>query len=307
MSTSTLGQEMVEYLTVRRALGFKLTNVELLLRQFVRYLDQQGEQRITINTAIAWAVLPGGSDSLHYGRLAAVRGFATYLRVVDRTVEIPGVELLRNGPSRRRPFLYTEEEILALIDACATFRTAHRTATYRTLIGLLASTGIRVGEAIGLDRHDFDPSLGVIVVRGKLDKLRELPLSPTTTAALRKYLARRDRPPSPPEERALFVSMAGTRVAIDGVEQTFSLLRDRAGVPSRGGRRPTVHGLRHTFAIRTMLDAYQDGADAGARLGILSTYLGHVEPANTYWYLHAAPELMRAAADRLERYEEQAR
>jgi integrase len=96
-------------------------------------------------------------------------------------------------------------------------------------------------------------------------------------------------------------------VAIDGVEQTFALLRDRADVPSRAGRRPTVHGLRHTFAIRTMLDAYRDGVDAGARLGVLSTYLGHVEPANTYWYLHAAPELMSAAADRLERYEEQAR
>jgi integrase len=304
---STLEEQMVEYLAVRRALGFKLANVELLLRQFVRYLDQQGEQRITINTAIAWAILPEGSDSLHYGRLAAVRGFATHLRVVDPTVEIPGVELLRNGPPRRRPFLYTDEEIRALIDAAGTFRTAHRTATYRTLIGLLASTGVRVGEAIGLDRDDFDHSLGVIVVRGKLDKLRELPLSPSTTAALLAYLARQDRPPSPPGERALFVSMAGTRVAIDGVEQTFSLLRDRADVPSRGGRRPTVHGLRHTFAIRTMLDAYHDGADAGARLGILSTYLGHVEPANTYWYLHAAPELMTAAADRLERYEEQAR
>lgn len=304
---SALEQQLGEYLTVRRALGFKLVNVELLLRQFVRYLDQVGEQRITINTALAWAVLPGGSDSLHYGRLAAVRGFATHLRVVDPSVEIPGVELLRNGPPRRRPFLYTEEEILALIDACGMFRTAHRTATYRTLIGLLASTGIRVGEALGLDCENLDLAVGVIVVRGKLDKLRELPLSPSTTAALRAYLARHDRPPSPPGERALFVSMAGTRVAIDGVEQTFALLRDRAGVPSRGGRRPTVHGLRHTFAIRTMLDAYRDGADAGARLGILSTYLGHVEPANTYWYLHAAPELMGAAADRLERYEEHAR
>jgi integrase len=304
---SALEQQLVEYLTVRRALGFKLTNVELLLRQFVRYLDQLGEQRITINTALAWAVLPGGSDSLHYGRLAAVRGFATHLRVVDPSVEIPGVELLRNGPPRRRPFLYTEEEILALIDACGMFRTAHRAATYRTLIGLLASTGIRVGEAIGLDRENLDLAVGVIVVRGKLDKLRELPLSSSTTAALRAYLARHDRPPSPPGERALFVSSTGTRVAIDGVEQTFSLLRDRVGPPSRGGRRPTVHGLRHTFAIRTMLDAYQDGADAGARLGILSTYLGHVEPANTYWYLHAAPELMSAAADRLEHYEKHAR
>ena len=123
---------------------------------------------------------------MHYGRLAAVRGFATYLRGVDPTVEIPSVELLRNGPPRRRPFLYSDEEILALIDAAATFRTAHRAATYRTLIGLLASTGIRVGEAIGLDRGDFDPSLGVIVVRGKLEKIRELPLSPSTTAALRR-------------------------------------------------------------------------------------------------------------------------
>lgn len=109
-------------------------------------------------------------------------------------------------------------------------------------------------------------------------QLRELPLRSSTTAALRAYLARHDRPPSPPEERALFVSTPGTRVALDGVEQTFSLLRDRAGVPSRGGRRPTVHGLRHTFAIRTMLDAYQDGEDAGARLEILSTYLGHRRP-----------------------------
>ena len=304
---STLEQQMVEYLTVRRALGFKLTNVELLLRQFVRYLDQRGEQRITITTSVAWAILPDGSDSLHYARLAAVRGFATHLHVVDPTVEVPGVELLRNGPPRRRPFLYTDAEILALMDACGTFRTAHRAATYRTLIGLLASTGIRVGEALGLDRDDFDLTLGVIVVRGKLDKLRELPLSPSTTAALRAYLARHDRPPSPPGERALFVSSTGTRVAIDGVEQTFALLRDRAGVRSRAGRRPTVHGLRHTFAIRTMLDAYQDGVDAGARLGVLSTFLGHVEPANTYWYLHAAPELMSAAADRLERSEEQAR
>lgn len=147
---STLEEQMVEYSAVRRALGFKLVNVELLLRQFVRYLDQQGEQRITINTAVAWAILPEGSDSLHYGRLAAVRGFATHLRVVDPTVEIPGVELLRNGPPRRRPFLYTDEEIRALIDAAGTFRTAHRTATYRTLIGLLASTGFGSGRRSAL-------------------------------------------------------------------------------------------------------------------------------------------------------------
>ena len=302
---SVLAEQLAEYLTVRRALGFKLADTERLLGQYLDYLDQHGEGRITIATAVAWAIQPGGSDALHYVRLAAVRGFARYLRVVDPTVEVPGVELLPLGPSRRRPFLYTDEEVLALVAAAGTLRTPHRAATYRTLIGLLASAGIRVGEAIALDRGDFDARVGVIVVRGKRDKLRELPLTPSTTTAVREYLARSDRPLSPPGERALFVSTPGTRVALDGVEQTFSLLRARAGLQPRAGHRPTLHGLRHTFAIRTMLDAQRDGVDAGARLGILSTYLGHVEPANTYWYLHAAPELMTAAAQRLERYERQ--
>lgn len=167
---SVLAEQLSEYLMVRRALGFKLADTERLLRQYLDYLDQAGERRITITTAVAWAVLPGGSDALHYVRLAAVRGFANYLRVVDPTVEVPGVELLPHGSSRRRPFLYTDEEILALITATATLGTPHRAATYRTLIGLLASTGIRVGEAIALDCGDFDATVGVIVVRGKRDK-----------------------------------------------------------------------------------------------------------------------------------------
>ncbi len=304
---STLGESLDEYLTVRRALGFKLVQIERLLRGFVNHLDHLDEERITIKTAVEWAILPGGSDSLHYSRLAAIRGFATYLHGVDSAVEIPDVSLLPNGPARRRPFHYTDEEILALIEAADTLRTAHRAATYQTLIGLLACAGMRIGEAIGLDGQHFDPGLGVLVVRGKLEKVRELPLAPSATAALSAYLARRDRPSSPVGERALFVSTPGTRLELHDVEKTFRLLRDRAGVRPRAGCRPTLHGLRHTFAIRTMLDAYQTGVDAGARLGILCTYLGHVEPAHTYWYLHAAPELMSVAADRLERHEQQAR
>ena len=200
---------LAEYLAVRRALGFKLEHVERFLRAFVRYLEERGEPRITITSAVAWATMPGGSDSLHYARLAAVRGFAAYLHGVDSTVEIPGVDLLRNGPPRRRPFLYSDEEILALIKAAKSLKTPHRRATYRTLIGLLASTGMRVGEAIGLDRGDFDAALGVIVVRGKLEKIRELPLAPSTTAAVRAYLARRDRPPSPAGERACWCPPGG--------------------------------------------------------------------------------------------------
>jgi integrase len=303
---SALAEPLEEYLTVRRALGFKLINAEGYLREFIGYLEKLGEQRITIATAVAWAVLPGGSESLHYARLAAVRAFASYLHGVDPTVEIPGVQLLRNGPSRARPFLYEDQEILALIEAARSLKTPHRRATYHTLIGLLASTGMRVGEAITLDREHFDAGLGVIVVRGKLEKVRELPLTSSTTDALRAYLARRDRPPSRHQgERALFVSIWGTRLGLCCVEGTFALLRDRAGIkPRANGCRPTLHGLRHTFAIRTMLDVYRDGRDAGAELGVLSTYLGHVQPAHTYWYLRTAPELMSAAAERLERFEQ---
>lgn len=300
---SALEEALVDYLAVRRALGFKLERIGRLLRQFVRYLDERGEQQITVNVAVAWAVLPGGSDSLHYDRLAAVRGFASYLNAVDPSVEVPGVDLLRNGPPRRRPFLYTDEEILALIAAAESLKTPHRRATYQTLIGLLACTGMRIGEAIGLDLRDFDPGMGVVVVRGKLSKLRELPLSPSTSDALRSYLQRRDRPPGRAGTRALFVGIWGTRLDPSCVEKTFALLRARAGIKPRFGCQPTLHGLRHTYAIRTMLDAYHQDLDAGARLAVLSTYLGHVEPAHTYWYLQAVPELMSAAAARLEQHE----
>jgi len=298
-----LDQAVDEYLAVRRALGFKLEKAEVFLRDFVRYLDQQGEQQITTRTAVTWAVLPGGSQSRHYARLAAVRLFAGYLHAVDPSVEIPGIELLQNGPSRRRPFLYTDDEIIALIAAAGSLKTPHRRATYRTLIGLLAVSGMRVGEAIGLDLGDFDPAPGVLVVRGKLDKIRELPLTPCSVDALNAYLGRGDRPPSPSGERALFISTPGTRLELHGVELTFSLLRERVGITSRFGSRPTLHGLRHTFAIRTMLDAYEQDLDAGARLGVLATFIGHIAPANTYWYLQAVPELMSVAARRLEHHE----
>jgi integrase len=239
----------------------------------------------------------------HYDRLAAVRGFASYLNAVDPSVEVPGVDLLRDGPPRRRPFLYTDEEIVALMGAAEVLKTPHRRATYQTLIGLLASTGMRIGEAIGLDLDDFDAGVGVVVVRGKLGKIRELPLAPSTSDALQTYLQRRDRPPGRVATRALFVGIWGTRLDQSCVERTFSLLRERVGIKPRFGCRPTPHGLRHTFAIRTMLDAYEDGLDVGGRLGVLSTYLGHVAPAHTYWYLQAVPELMSAAAVRLEQHE----
>jgi integrase len=141
-------------------------------------------------------------------------------------------------------------------------------------------------------------------VRGaKFGKSRELALHPTTTAALRRYLRRADRPPSSPGTSALLITMVGTRLLKCDAQRTFKTLTCRAAIEARSAScRPRLHDVRHSFAVATVLDAYQADEDVGRRLALLATYLGHVNPAATYWYLSAAPELMHLAADRLERH-----
>ncbi|WP_431860472.1 tyrosine-type recombinase/integrase [Azospirillum sp.] len=202
------------------------------------------------------------------------------------------------------PYLYSEEDIAALIEAAGTLCTPHRAATYRSLIALLAVTGMRIGEAIGLDRDDLDAGNGLLVIRnGKFGKSRELPLHPSTVTALGDYLRRADRPSQAANAPALLVSTAGSRLRYNNVQNTFHRLAGRAGLTSRSALcRPRLHDLRHSFAVNTILDGYRDSGDPGARLALLSTYLGHVDPGKTYWYLSAAPELLKLVGDRLERH-----
>jgi len=217
---------------------------------------------------------------------------------------VPAAELLPGRPRRATPYLYSDVEIAALIAAADTLRFPLRVATYKTLIGLLAVTGMRVGEAIRLDRDDLDLAHELLVVRdGKFGKSRELPLQPSTIRALRDYLRLRDRLHPAPSAPALLISPAGTRLLYCNVHATFRQLRRRAGLQPRSAScRPRIHDLRHTFAVRTLLDAYRSEADVQARLPLLSTYLGHVDPGATYWYLSAAPELLALAGERLERH-----
>ncbi len=300
---SPLREALPEYLSVRRALGYKLARDERLLHQFIDYLEASGEQRITTERALAWATLPARGKCWHSQRLQAVRSFACYLRPIDPHVQVPPADLLPSAPHRAVPYLYTDAQIAALMQATETLRTPYRAATYRTLLGLLVVTGMRIGEAIALDRQDLDCEQGVLLVHGKFDKLRELPLDPSTREALRRYLTRVDRPRPPAPTDALFVSSKGKRLLLADVQWTFRRLRERAGIKPRSAAcRPRIHDARHSFAVRTILDAYRDGGDVGQRLALLSTYLGHVNPANTYWYLSAAPELMELAAERLERH-----
>jgi len=300
--TGPLRDQLTDYLALRRALGYRLARPEKLLGQFLDHLEDRGETTITVAAALDWARQPGNGDSNWWAyRLSAVRGFARYLHGLDPTHQVPAPDLLPQRPQRANPYLYSDAEVAALIAATGSLRTPLRQATFATLIGLLAVTGIRVGAAIGLNRGDVDLSAGLLQVRhGKFDKARELTLHPTTVDAVRRYQRLRDQH-TPATEPALLVSTAGTRLLYCNVHQTFHRLVRAAGLNRRSAScRPRIHDLRHTFAVRAMLEAYAAGQDGQMLLNLLSTWLGHVHPGSTYWYLSASPELMAVAGQRLE-------
>jgi integrase len=300
-----LRHALVDYLAVRRALGYRLDKPAGLLDQFLAHVEQQGEDHLRVDTMLAWASLPAGADrSWTSYRLSVVRTFAVHVHTLDPASEVPAPDLLPWRRCRATPYLYSDEELARLLTATERLGTPHRVATFRTLIGLLAVTGMRVGEALALDRGDLDRTDHVLTIRlTKFGKSREVPVDPSTTDALRTYLGRRDRPRASHRTPALLVSTAGTRLLYPNVQCTFHRLVQRAGLTPRSAAcRPRLHDLRHRFAVRTLLDAYQQGQDPQARLVVLSTYLGHVDPTTTYWYLSAAPELLHVAGDRFERH-----
>jgi site-specific recombinase XerD len=202
------------------------------------------ERRVSIDDAVGWATLPAaGNGHWRAFRLSVVRGFASYLHALDPTHELPPADLLPNRVHRAIPYLYAREEILALMAATDTLRFALRQATHRTLIALLAVTGMRVGEAIHLDRGDVDLGQGVLTVRqSKFGKTRELPLHHSSVEALRSYTRLRDRICPTPASDAVLISPAGTRLLYTNVSHTFLDLVARAGVPRLSGRhRPRLH------------------------------------------------------------------
>ena len=297
---SPLRHRLDEYLAVRRALGYKLERAGKLLAQFVAFLEHRGAETVTTELALEWATLPPATGSnWHRQRLTVVRGFATWLNAIDPACEVPPADLLSWRPRRAVPYLYRDVEIAALMAAAAILSTPHRTATLRTLIGLLAVTGMRVGEALALERDDVDLTTGVITIRtevAKLHRARLVPLHATTNDALRRYTTDRERLCPRPQSAAFFLSR-GTALGRSGVAKTLRQITTALGMRSEAAH-PRAKDLRHAFAIRTLID-WQQTDDVAPRIAVLSTYLGHVSPAETYWYLSATPELMGAAAERL--------
>jgi integrase len=300
---------MEDYLRIRRRLGFEMPQDGRLLEGFVDFLEQAGAERITTELALGWARKPADAHPHTWRqRLIVARGFARHLATIDPASEVPSPDLLPGHRPRIAPYIYADSEIAALMDAARGLRPPLRAARHATLIGLLAVTAMRPGEAVALDRDDVDLRHGVLHVRaGKQKKQRDVPLHASTVSALRDYTRLRDTSCPTPATPAFFISARGRRMARSELNQTFTKLIREVCLEGRGGarRRPRPHDLRHTLAVRTLLGWLQAGEDVDRLMPLLSTYLGHVDPASTYWYLEAVPELLEVISRRLEQLPEE--
>jgi integrase/recombinase XerD len=301
---SALSQAVQDYLEMRRALGYKLTEHGRVLPQFVEFLEQREAPLITTALALEFATQPTQASVVRrHQRLAIVRGFAIYVQAFDARHEVPPVNLLPATFRRAIPYLYSEAEIEALMQAARGLRPALRAATCETLIGLLSVTGMRIAEACGLDRSDVELAAQRLTVRrAKNGRSREIPLHPSTVTALEGYARAREELCPDPIDRAFFLSSSGARLSPQRARASFDQLRRATGLDRDTlGRHARVHDIRHTFVLRTLLSWYREDSDIEPQLPLLSTFMGHVEPANTYWYFEGTPELLALAAERLER------
>ena len=295
-------EALEEYLALRRALGFILDGPCRALHSFVAYAEHEGAFSIRTDLALKWAMQPDCQPAQWANRLSMVRRFARYMSALDARTEIPPDGLLPHRFRRKYPYIYTEEEITHLIGAAQNLSSplGLRAATYSTLLGLLAVTGMRVSEPVALDRDDIDLTRGILIIRRtKFGKSRMLPLHATTVEALRHYHKLRDRVFR--NTKSFFVSERGIRLTVWSVRKTFILLSRQTGL--RGpddSHGPRLHDLRHRFAIETLLSWYRAGIDVERRMPELSAYLGHVHVNDTYWYISAVPELLQLATLRLE-------
>jgi integrase len=302
---SALKGSLRDYLALRHGLGHQMADAARLLPSFVSFLESQGLETVTVQAALEWCHQPApvGGVTVAPHRMTAVRGFARYLCGVDAATEVPPTGLVPLRRHRPEPFIYSDADIAAMLTTALHLGPDKlRNLTYYTLIGLLAATGMRVGEAINLDVGDVDADQAVLRVReSKFGKSRLVPLHPGTMTALTEYATLRDRGCRVAGQPSFFLSRTGKRLIYTVVCATFRRIVTEARVGVDAPRPPRLHDLRHSFAVDTLLDWYRTGADVQAKLPGLSTYLGHREPASTYWYLSAVPELLALAADRQQR------
>lgn len=302
----TLTDHLDQYLRVRRRLGYDLRTSERILRRFTNFADSEGAAHIDAALFLRWhATLADAQTTTRLARLSAVRTFARWLHGADPNHKIPPRDLLPGSAQRPHPHIYTEREVSEIVDAARKLPSIYglRGLTFSTLFGLIAVTGMRVSEALALDLGDFDCVVELLHVRhGKFKKERFLPLEPSVSRQLNNYVAERDRILGHSVD-PLFVQENGMRVSDCSARYSFAQICCNIGLRKpvkykKHGRGPRIHDLRHTFAVRTLVNWYRNGKDPTREMIRLTTYLGHQAPANTYWYLEAVPELLELAMER---------
>lgn len=307
---NTLSVALKKYLALRRKLGSQLRGVDSGLQDFVAFAKREGASYITTDLALRWAREPAQAQPVTWAsRLRMVRCFAVWLSAIDRRTEVPPVGILPYRYRRRPPYIYTDAEIAALIRAATRLASPQglRGRTYSTIFGLLSVTGMRVSEALALDREDVDLEQGILRIRRtKFGKSRLVLLHESTCQVLAAYALVRDRVVRRPPTPAFFLSERGTRVSGCATRYTFAKVSRAVGLRSpvlnnRHGHGPRLHDLRHRFAACTLVTWYRQGVDVERELPKLAAYLGHAHVNDTYWYIEAVPELLELATRRLEK------
>lgn len=304
--SNTMLAQVQEYLVFRRQLGFTDRSSGEELRLFARYADKTGHSGpITTALAVRWAKLPTNAKPMYWAwRLETVSKFAQHRALEDPRTEVPLRGLLGRSFGRGRPHIYSDDEVKQLIAASSKWGRGMPSLTYPTLFGLLASTGLRVGESLGLKRCDVNLESGVLsIIKTKSAKSRLVPLHISTIEALREYARQRDRIWPHPKSEAFFITLRGTGLKYWIVTTTFRKLRRQLRWPiPEGESAARVHDLRHTFVVRVLIRWYEDGTNVDEKIIHLAAYLGHINPTSTYWYLTAIPELMALTAARFDAY-----
>ena len=281
------------YLALRRATGFAMSNAEYLLKSFAAFAAEHGQTHVQTQTAIDWAAL-GPTVAQRDARLRAVCRFVRHIQVEDVRHELPPANHFGARKRRRLPHIYTADEIGRLVEAALRLRPKGglRPHNCATLITLLSATGLRISEALKLTIADVT-SDGLLIRETKFRKTRLVPLHDTAAAGLQRYLVRRGLGST---DEPVFIDKRGRPLRYIAIKETFDRLVVKAGIRSRSARRPRLHDLRHTFAVRALEGSPSGRSRCGAHMVALATYMGHVNIYATYWYLEATAELLRDVA-----------
>jgi integrase len=302
----SLDQHLKDYLALRRGLGFKLRLADCLLRQFIGFAKDNRVSHVTTDLAISWATQPTTAQPATWAdRYRTLRLFAKYLSTVDVRTEVPPAGLLSQRRHRKSPCLYTDEEVIAVIRTASKLPSPKRLRgmSLSTFFGLVAATGMRVGEAVALNRDDVSLSDGLLTIHHpKGGRTRLVPIHASTYLALQRYQRLRNRICPQPNSPSFFLTEQGIRFNPATIRSWFARVSRQTGLRGPADRRgPRLHDLRHRFAIQAVLRWYRAGQNAEVHMPALSTYLGHRHVSGTYWYLSATPELLQEATRRWRR------